>query len=102
MRRSTSLRGIAGSMRSMPMKYCSYNARKRSRRFSSSSSATSTSAFSTLLALQGGNGEGVEAGRDLPVVEAEMVVAFSDQGMGVFEAEDLDVVYEVTDGLAVG
>src|SRR5450755_3352683 len=101
MRRSTSFRGIAGSMRSMPMKYCSYSARKRSRRFSSSSSATSTSAFSTASALQGGDGEVVEAGRDLPVVEAEMLVAFSGQRVRVLQAQDLDVVYEVTDGLAV-
>ncbi len=34
--RSMSLRGIAGSIRSMPMKYCSYSARRRSRRSSSS------------------------------------------------------------------
>src|SRR6187549_2093715 len=97
-----SLRGIAGSMRSMPMKYCSYSARRRSRRVSSSSSATSSSAFSTRSALQGGDGEIVEAGRDRPVVEGEVLVSLADQGAIVFEAQDLDIVHEVTDGFAVG
>src|SRR3954471_3163139 len=102
MRRSMSLRGIAGSIRSMPMKYCSYSARSRSRRVSSSSSATSSSAFSTRSALQGGDGEIVEAGRDLPVIEREMFVPFTEQRACVFEAQDLDLVHEVTDGFAVG
>src|SRR6187402_1415776 len=96
-----SLRGIAGSIRSMPMKYCSYSARRRSRRLSSSSSATSSSAFSTRSALQGGDGEIVEAGRDFPVVEREVLVPLTDQRTWVFDARDLDVVYEVTHGFAV-
>src|SRR6185369_3770608 len=96
-----SLRGIAGSIRSMPMKYCSYSARKRSRRLSSSSSATSSSAFSTRSALQGGDGEIVEAGRDFPVIEREVFVSSAEQRAVVLEAQDLDLVHEVTDGLAV-
>src|SRR6187551_945683 len=96
-----SLRGIAGSIRSMPMKYCSYSARRRSRRLSSSSSATSSSAFSTRSALQGGDGEIVEAGRDFPVVESEVFMALAEQRAWVFEAQDLDLVHEVTDGFAV-
>src|SRR3954462_7710112 len=101
MRRSTSLRGICGSIRSMPMKYCSYRARSRSRRLSSSSSATSSSAFSTRSALQGGDGEVVEAGLDLPVVEAEVLVPCSEQRVRILETEDLDVIHEITDGFAV-
>src|SRR6187455_213756 len=96
-----SLRGIAGSIRSMPMKYCSYSARRRSRRLSSSSSATSSSAFSTRSALQGGDGEIVEAGWDLPVVESEVFVPLTEQRAWVFEAQDLDLVHEVTDGFAI-
>src|SRR3954462_13519032 len=96
-----SLRGIAGSIRSMPMKYCSYSARRRSRRLSSSSSATSSSEFSSRSAPQGGDGEIIEAGRDFPVVESEVLVPKPCQRPWLFEAHELDVVYEVTDGLAV-
>src|SRR3982750_4814487 len=102
MRRSISLRGMAGSMRSIPMKYCSYSARKRSSRFSSSSSAVSSSVFSTRSALQGGDGEVIEAHGNEPVVERKVFVSFSEQRIGILERHDLHVVHVVTHGFAVG
>src|SRR5690349_14673006 len=103
MRRSTSWRGTEGSSFSMPMKYCSYSERSRSRRFSSSSSATSISLLAAAIASiwQGSHAQVVEAHAYLPIVEPNVFVAEAAQRLWVGVSQNLHAVDAPAHGPAV-
>src|SRR5262245_1477498 len=102
MRRSTSFRATAGSIFSKPRKYCSYRARRRSSRVSSSSRAMSSSSKFTASPGKRRHFDVVEADRDIPVVETEKFVPGAGERLGVVERVDQGVVDREANGATVG
>src|SRR4051812_14349860 len=87
----------------MPMKYCSYSERSRSRRFSSSSSATSISLLGGAIASvwQGSHAQVVEAHAHLPIVEPKVFVAEAPQRLWVGVSQNLHAIDSPANGPAV-
>src|SRR3569832_1236410 len=87
----------------MPMKYCSYSERSRSRRFSSSSSATSISLLGAAIASvwQGRHVQVDEAHEHLPIVEPKVFVAVAPQRLWVGVSQNLHAIDAPAHGPAV-